>query len=83
MSNEVAFVANGVPITVGQRDAAMAIMACPRFTTLQMEMAMIAAGVPNTDFTVERASDRLRQKERKAGRIRSVKGTVGLWERIA
>lgn len=81
MADAPAFIANGYPITFAQRAACFAVMQRPTFTTHDTERALLDAGVPDTDYTAGRAADRLRQAERKAGRIRPAKGR-GNWERV-
>lgn len=74
-----AFTVQGHPVTAEQRDAGLAAMR-GRFARGMVAGALLDAGVP---FSVTyRAADRLLQSERRAGRIRVVKGR-GCWEVVS
>lgn len=68
----------GIKITDEQISAGLAAME-GRFTAMQIERVLRAAGVAGGAISV-RAVDRLFQRERRAGRI---KFSAGAWERVA
>ncbi len=63
----------GEVVTEAQIDAGLAAMSKDGFTAKDVEMAMLAAGC--SEAAAYRGSDRLLQRERRAGRIKFVRGT--------
>ena len=62
-------VVNGVAITPEQIEAGKARMTQGPFTYLEIQRALMNAGVPEADSVAYRAADRLMQLQRKAGLI--------------
>lgn len=74
--DSIAFTVYGVPITIRQRDAALAAMT-EEFPAYAVDRALVGAGVPwfvpgSNQPCVSEAANRLLQFERKAGRIRYI-----------